>query len=351
MLLMMLPGSAIACHIILLFIAIIATVLAYCGYSTVVVKAATIANLSHAVYHRLHQQALNDAIAVLPGPPWLLSWLAQIAEQQRATVRQIGKMNEWHMTLHRLLCDISILIQASNPTPIITSLNAFTRDVDHFTATLYNIDGRLTALADNLQRLENAVDGGYNQFQEAWLQELRVLITRAEHTLVEHMLLAEDQLPDQDDLITIRNLPSVLGWITLLTEHTASEDLGYTILHHVNSLANNLIGPTIPRPALAPAPGLAILTLPSRIEFPASHARDEPLDVPHPESYNVLLEPLVHPAGLNQDVNLSTLTWSTGTYHNASYSYTKDGPDHEPQFIRVNFTGHLCIALSKGELW
>ena len=85
------------------------------------------------------------------------------------------------------------------------------------------------------------------------------------------MLLAEDQLPDQDDLITIRNLPSVLGWITSLTERTASEDLGYTILHHVNSLANDLISPTIPRPALAPAPGLAALTLPSRIEFPASH--------------------------------------------------------------------------------
>ena len=85
--------------------------------------------------------------------------------------------------------------------------------------------------------------------------------------LVEHMLLAEDRLPDHDDLITIRNLPLILGRITSLTEHTASEDLGYTILHHVNSLANDLIGPTIPRPASAPAPGLAVLTLPSRVEF------------------------------------------------------------------------------------
>ena len=107
-------------------------------------------------------------------------------------------MNEWHMALHRLLRDIAVLTQAANPTPIITSLNAFTRDVDHFAAALYNIDGRLTTLADNLQRLENAVDGGYDQFQEAWLQELQALITRAEHMLVEHMLLAEDRLPNHD---------------------------------------------------------------------------------------------------------------------------------------------------------
>ena len=73
----------------------------------------------------------------------------------------------------------------------------------------------------------------------------------------------------------------------------------------------------------------------------------EPLDVPHLDSYDVLLEPLVHPAGLNQDVNLSTLTWSTGTYHNTPYSYAKDGPNHEPQFIGVNFMGCLCIASSK----
>ena len=109
------------------------------------------------------------------------------------------------------------------------------------------------------------------------------------------MLLAEVWLPDHDDLITIRNLPSVLGQITSLTERTASEDLGYTILHRVNSLANDLIGPTIPCQASAPAPGLAILTLPPWIEFPASHVQDEPLDVPHPESYDALLEPLVHP--------------------------------------------------------
>ena len=161
------------------------------------------------------------------------------------------------------------------------------------------------------------------------------------------MLLAEERLPDHDDLITIRNLPSVLGRITSLMERMASEDLGYTILHCVNSLANNLIGPTIPCPASAPAPGLAILTLPPRVKFPASHVREEPLDVPHPESYDALLEPLVHPVGINRDVNLSTLTWSTGTYHNATYSYAKDGPDHEPRFIGVNFAGCLCIASSK----
>ena len=102
------------------------------------------------------------------------------------------------------------------------------------------------------------------------MQELRALITRAEHTLVECMLLAEDWLPDCDDLITIRNLPSVLRRITLLTEHTASEDLGYTILHHINSLANDLISLTIPHPASAPAPGLAVLILPPQVEFPAS---------------------------------------------------------------------------------
>ena len=121
------------------------------------------------------------------------------------------------------------------------------------------------------QRLENAIDGGYDQFQEVWLQELRALITRAEHTLVKCMLLAEDRLPNHDDLITIRNLPMVLGWITSLTEHMASEDLGYTILHHINSLANNLISPTIPRPASAPAPGIAALMLPPRVVFPVSH--------------------------------------------------------------------------------
>ena len=141
MLLMMLPGSAIVRRIISLFIAVIAAVLAYCGYYTVVVKAAAITKLSHAIYHWLHQQALNDAVTALPGPPWLLSWLAQIAKQQRAMVGQIGKMNEWHMALHWSLRNISISIQASNPAPIIMSLNTFTCDVDHFAAALYNIDG------------------------------------------------------------------------------------------------------------------------------------------------------------------------------------------------------------------
>ena len=81
-------------------------------------------------------------------------------------------MNEWHMALHQSLHDISILIQASNPTPIITSLNTFMQDVDHFAATLYNIDTQLTTLASNLHGLESAINGGYDCFQEIWLQEL-----------------------------------------------------------------------------------------------------------------------------------------------------------------------------------
>ena len=85
------------------------------------------------------------------------------------------------------------------------------------------------------------------------------------------MRLAEDRLPDHDDLITIRNLPLILGQITSLTECMASEDLGYTILHCINSLANDLIGLTIPHPASAPALGLAVLTLPLQVKFPASH--------------------------------------------------------------------------------
>ena len=101
-------------------------------------------------------------------------------------------MNEWHMALHRSLHDISILIQASNPMPIIMSLNAFTRNVDHFAAALYNIDGRLATLADNLQGLETAINGRYDCFQEIWLQELQALITRVEHTIVECMLLAKN---------------------------------------------------------------------------------------------------------------------------------------------------------------
>ena len=117
--------------------------------------------------------------------------------------------------------------------------------------------------------------------------------------LVKHMLLAEHRLPNHDDLITIQNLPSVLRQITSLTECTALEDLGYTILHCVNSLANDLMGPTIPRPALVPAPGLTVLMLPPCVEFPASHVRDKPLDVPHLDSYDALLEPLVHPVSLN----------------------------------------------------
>ena len=199
MLLMMLPGSAIACHIILLFIAIIATVLAYCGYLTVLVKAATIANLSHAIY-----------------------------------------------------------------------------------------------------------------------------------TVVKCMLLAKDWLPDHDDLIIIQNLPSTHRQITLLTECMASEDLGYNILHHVNSLANDLIRPTIPHPMSAPAPGLAVLLLPPQVEFALSHIWNEPLDCPHLETYDALLKPLVRPAGISHDVKLLTLTWSMGSYHSMPFPYAKDGPNHEP---------------------
>ena len=227
------------------------------------------------------------------------------------------------------------------------SLNAFTCNVNHFAAALYNIDGQLTTLADNLQRLENAIDRGYDHFQEVWLQELRVLITRVEHMVVECMLLAKDWLPDHDDLVIIWNLPSTLRRITMLTKHMALEDLGYTILHQVNSLANDLIGPTIPHPASAPALGLTALTLPPRVEFTSSHIQNKPINHPHPESYDALLEPLVHPAGISQDINLPTLTWSTGTYHNTPFAYAKDGPNHEPQFIGVNFAGCLWIASSK----
>ena len=212
MLLMMLPGSATARHIISLFITVIASVLAYCGYLTVLAQAAAVANLSHAVYHCLHQQALNDAISTLPGPPWLLTWLTQIAEQQHATVWQVGKMNEWHMALHQLLHDISILIQASNPTPIITSLNTFSQDVDHLAADLYSVNSQLT------KNLENAINGGYDHFQEIWLQELRALITRVKHNIVKHMLLAEEHLPTPGNLTIIQNLLSNLSLITSCTE-------------------------------------------------------------------------------------------------------------------------------------
>ena len=50
-------------------------------------------------------------------------------------------MNEWHMALHQSLHDISIAIQASNPAPIIASLNTFSQDVDHLAADLYSING------------------------------------------------------------------------------------------------------------------------------------------------------------------------------------------------------------------
>ena len=67
----------------------------------------------------------------------------------------------------------------------------------------------------------------------------------------------------------------------------------------------------------------------------------------HPDSYDALLEPLVHPVGISRDVNLSTLTWSTRAYNNTPFSYAKDSPVHEPQFIGVNFAGCLCIASFK----
>ena len=303
MLLMMLPGSTTTCHIISLFITAIASVLAYYGYLTALVQAAAVANLSHTIYHCFYQQALNDAISVLPGPPWLLSWLAQITKQQRTTVRQVGKMNEWHMALHQLLRDISILIHASNPAPIITSLSAFSWDTDHLVADLYSVNGQLTTLAENLQGLESAINGGYDCFQVIWLQELRALITRVEQNVVKCMLLAKEWLPAPGDLTIIWNLPSNLSLITSHTEWMASKDLAYNILHCINSLANNLISPTIPCPASAPAPGLTVLTLPPQVEFASSHARDKPHDVSHLESYDALLEPLVHPAGINRDVN------------------------------------------------
>ena len=64
------------------------------------------------------------------------------------------------------------MIQTSNPAPIITSLNAFSRDTDHLAANLYSVNGCLTTLTKNLQGLENAINGGYDHFQEIWLQEL-----------------------------------------------------------------------------------------------------------------------------------------------------------------------------------
>ena len=100
-------------------------------------------------------------------------------------------------------------------------------------------------------------------------------------------------------------------------------------VHHVNSLTNDLIGPNIPCPASAPALGLAVLLLPPWVEFTPSHIWDEPLDCPHLETYDALLEPLVYPASISHDVNLSTLNWAMGTHHGTSLPYTKDGPNHE----------------------
>ena len=112
----------------------------------------------------------------------------------------------------------------------------------------------------------------------------------------------------------------------------------------MNSLANNLIGPSIPHPASAPPPGLVILSLPPWVEFASSHICNEPIDFPHPETYDTLLEPLVHPAGISRDVTLDKLTWTVGVHRGTSFPYAKDGPDHEPRFIGVNTVGCLCIA-------
>ena len=79
--------------------------------------------------------------------------------------------------------------------------------------------------------------------------------------------------------------------------------VGYNILCHVNSLANDLIGPSIPHPALAPAPGLTILSLPPQCKFTSSHICDNLVDCPHLEKYNTMLKPLVHPASIDCDVN------------------------------------------------
>ena len=110
----------------------------------------------------------------------------------------------------------------------------------------------------------------------------------------------------------------------------ASEDLGYNILHCINTLTNDLIGLTIPHPASAPALGLAILLLPPQVEFTPSHIQNIPLDCPHPETYDALLEPLIYPASISCDVNWSALNWTKGTYNGMSFPYTKDGPNHEP---------------------
>ena len=161
------------------------------------------------------------------------------------------------------------------------------------------------------------------------------------------MLLAEERLPTPGDLTTIRNLPTNLSLIISRTERMVSEDLAYNILHCVNSLANDLIGPSIPRPASVPTPSLAILSLLPRVEFASSNVCNEPVDFPHPETYDTLLEPLVHPVGISRDVTLNKLTWTVGVHRGTSFPYAKDGPDHEPRFIGVNRVGCLCIASSK----
>ena len=84
----------------------------------------------------------------------------------------------------------------------------------------------MTTLADNLQGLETAINGGYDHFQEIWLQELRALITRVEHTVVEHMLLAEDQLPNNDDLVIIHVvITSVRGQMILILNNNDSAEM------------------------------------------------------------------------------------------------------------------------------
>ena len=111
----------------------------------------------------------------------------------------------------------------------------------------------------------------------------------------------------------------------------ASEDLGYTILHHVNSLANDLIGPTIPRPASAPAPGLSVLTLPLGLNSLCPMYETSPLMLP----IQICMMPYWnHWSILLESTEMSTYQlfhmWSTGTYHNTPYSYAKDGPNHKP---------------------
>ena len=109
-----------------------------------------------------------------------------------------------------------------------------------------------------------------------------------------------------------------------------SEDLAYNILHCVNSLANDLIRPSIPHPASAPAPGLAVLLLPPQVKFPSSHIQNKPANFPHLETYDPLLKPLVHSAGISCDVTLSKLTWMVGVHQGTLFPYAKDGPDHKP---------------------